>query len=102
MSKFITLGDAIEHQGLGSIEVIDDGEIHRFTVSGDDLTKTAGWYISTGTWGVFGNWKTGVKYNWFRGDLTESEIKEAKLKAEKAAQLSKEERKAIHKEVAER
>ena len=61
--------DAMFSAGLLSdVQVIPDGKIHRFKADGDKRPNA--WYVSYGDGGAFGNWRTGVRETWFRGDLS--------------------------------
>lgn len=48
-------------------EIIPDGKIHRFHISGDDPSSKNGWYVlhnNAVSCGVYGCWKRGIKKSW--------------------------------------
>jgi len=65
-------------------DIIADGKFHRFRVAGDKQGKTSGWYmlrVDGVPFGIFGNWKTGLKKIWRaknKSNLTAAELKEYK------------------------
>ena len=64
------LVDAMFSAGLVSdVHIIPDGQIHRFKADGDKRPNA--WYVSYGDGGAFGNWRTGLRETWFRGDLSD-------------------------------
>lgn len=84
-----TLAQAIEAAGLGIVETIDDGEIHRFEGSDDSPGKENCWYVDYGEGGAYGSWKSGEKHTWYSGTATPSD-KEAIKRKMAAAQLKRE------------
>lgn len=86
------LAQAIEEAGLGIVETIDDGEIHRFEGYGDKPGKTNCWYVDYGEGGAFGSWKTGEKHTWYSGTASPSDKKAIKQKMKLAQQKRKKER----------
>ena len=64
--------DAMSCAGMMTdVPIVADGEIHRFQPEGDK--RTSGWYVFFGDGGAFGNWRTGLKENWYRGDICQSD-----------------------------
>lgn len=59
---------AMEAEGLATKDpIIADGRLRRFRVIGEKANTRNGWYVlhSDGVpAGVFGHWKTGIKYRW--------------------------------------
>lgn len=78
--------DAMFSAGLISdVCVLPDGQIHRFKAEGDKNKDS--WYVFYGDGGAFGNWRTGLRETWFRGDLVDvrrREISREILAAQKA------------------
>ena len=62
------LAEEMSSHGLASNEIIPDGRIHRFHVSGDRPGSKNGWYVLYADGeipaGAFGSWKTGESYKW--------------------------------------
>ena len=81
--NYSTLSDAIEAKGLGIVEAIADGEIHRFETPDDKPGQESGWYIDFGTGGAFGDWRTGIKHKWFNGNISKADLKAARAKMKK-------------------
>ena len=73
--------------------IVADGEIHRFKPEGEK--RPNGWYVFFGDGGAFGNWRTGLKENWYRGDICQSNKRkiQAQVKAAQKALRDKWERK---------
>lgn len=87
-----SMDDAIERRGIGEVETIDDGILHRFPTYDDKPGQTSGWYVSHGKRGAFGDWKSGRKFKFNGGKLSAEErlvIQERnqKSKAEREADL---------------
>jgi len=82
------------------IEIIDDGQIHRFSTN-DDLSSADGWYIlhSDGIpAGVFGCWRQGYQTTWraeIDRQLTPQELDEHRVKIDAMAQKRDLERQKI-------
>lgn len=81
-----TMQDAIFNAGLGYPDIIDDGQIHRFSAPDDKHGSKNCWYVSFGSGGKFGSWKLGFSETWHDGsnntdhtDLSR-QIKEAQQK----------------------
>jgi len=55
---------AMAAAGLTPRECIADGQIHRCSSNGK-RSDTAGWYVSWGDVGVFGDWRSGFQETWF-------------------------------------
>lgn len=97
------LGDfaaAIADAGLGSPDIIADGEIHRFRADEDKAGTKNAWYCVFADGrpaGAFGSWKTGERHTWSAGgrdSLTAAERDAIHrtlqaAKARRAAELAK-------------
>jgi putative DNA primase/helicase len=71
---------------ISDVDIIPDGEIHRFKADGDKNQDS--WYVFYGDGGAFGNWRTTLRETWFRGDLNDErkrEIRKDVIAAQKAA-----------------
>ena len=64
MNQDSTIQNEMYNAGLGSPNITDDGEIHRFHVEGDKSGTLNGWYVSYQDGGAFGSWKTGYQSTW--------------------------------------
>lgn len=69
--------DAIRMTGMGSPDIIADGDIHRFRDERDRPGTRNGWYVLHTDGipaGAFGSWKTGEHHTWcIRETLTPAE-----------------------------
>jgi len=85
--NYSTLSEAIEAAGLGIVETIPDGNIHRFETPADKHGQESGWYVDYGNGGAFGSWKTGEKHKYFNGNLSKADLiaTKARLEADKVA-----------------
>jgi putative DNA primase/helicase len=75
--------------GIKPIELpIDDGELHRFRVEGDNAHALNGWYVLHGgdlPAGAFGCWKRGISETWSalsKGQMTDKQRKAYEQKLE--------------------
>jgi putative DNA primase/helicase len=71
---------------VSDVDIIPDGEIHRFKADGDKNQDS--WYVFFGDGGAFGNWRTTLRETWFRGDLNDDrkrEIRKDVIATQKAA-----------------
>jgi putative DNA primase/helicase len=59
---------------VSDVDIIPDGEIHRFKADGDKNQDS--WYVFYGDGGAFGNWRTTLRETWFRGDLNDDRKRE--------------------------
>ena len=59
---------------ITDVPLIADGELHRFKTEGDK--RKNGWYVLHPDHGAFGDWKTGAKECWSRGDINETDRRE--------------------------
>ena len=79
---------AITAAGLVPRECIADGQIHRCSSNGK-RSDTAGWYVSWGDVGVFGDWRTGFQETWFANKDTQHDkaaLRKARRQLAKAKQ----------------
>jgi len=86
--------DAMSCAGMMTdVPIVADGEIHRFQSEGDK--RTNGWYVFFGDGGAFGNWRTGLKENWYGGDTCQADRHkiQAQVKAAQKALQDKRKRK---------
>ena len=71
--------DAMSQAGLGTPDIIPDGNLHRFTVPGDRPGSLNGYYVlhlDGVAAGAYGSWKTGISGTWSarsRNQLTAAE-----------------------------
>jgi putative DNA primase/helicase len=94
---------AIADAGLGTPDVVADGEVHRFPTNEDKGCERSGWYVFHGDAGSFGDWRSGIKLNWsVRKRVTREERRALAETArkEKAARRQREREK--HDEAAEK
>ena len=56
--------EAIAADGYGTLDVIHDGQIHRFTHPDDKPGSHNCWYVSHRTAGAYGSWKLGNSETW--------------------------------------
>jgi putative DNA primase/helicase len=101
-----TFPDAIREAGLGSPNIIAEGEIHRFRCEGDHKDSRNGWYVYYPDGipaGAFGSWKSGLTTTWRQPPPPEDESTEDKspsltvdeaLRAKQAVERARRARKA--------
>ena len=95
--------DAVSRSGLGEIEPIPDGDLHRFTTPEDKGKEKSGWYILYGDdtpCGIAGDWRTGTEITW-SGRAAEFSPEQAQ-RIEQAKADREVERKRIAAEAAEK
>ena len=78
--------------------VIPDGQIHRFKAEGDRNQDS--WYVFFGDGGAFGNWRTGLRERWFRGDLNDNRKCEIRKNIIAAQKASREKTASQHRQIA--
>lgn len=90
--------DAIHATGIGIDSlIIGDGQLHRFTVSGDKPKSLTGWYVLHNgdiSAGAFGCWKRGINQKWCsksRNHMTARERRDYRELTQKAARQRKQE-----------
>ena len=68
MDEIINFKQAMQNAGIeASAEIIADGSLHRFTISGDKARSVNGWYVlhtDDPAAGSFGCWKRGISETW--------------------------------------
>lgn len=104
--------DAMAAHGLAparKLDLIVDGDIHRYTVEGDRSKSDNGWYVlykdGAVPAGAFGSWKTGQNETWCIGTgqaLTPEERAEFKRQMQEAQRAREAETKRVRAEAAER
>lgn len=79
--------DAMAASGLRTdADIIDDGQLHRFTVAGDKPRSLNGWYTLHGDGipaGAFGSWKHDISANWCSKSESEFSPEERRAYAER-------------------
>lgn len=60
----LTFAEAMARDGFSVGGIIEDGDFHRFAVDGDRSGKRSGWYVCFGSWGSYGDWRSGFKRGW--------------------------------------
>lgn len=61
----LEFAQAIADAGMGAPCIIQDGNIHRFTAPDDKPGSNNCWYVSFGSGGAAGSWKTGQQITWY-------------------------------------
>lgn len=91
-SQVSELRDAIVAAGMEPPSYIERGRLHRFPSVGKGPSDRAGWcWLSDdGTYGAFGDWRTGVEGTWRAqsADINPEEWRRQAAKARKAARKS--------------
>lgn len=82
----LEFAQAIADAGMGSPNIIHDGKIHRFTAPDDRPGSNACWFVSFGSGGAAGSWKTGQQITWHDKAKRSHEDDAALAKQIKAAQ----------------
>jgi putative DNA primase/helicase len=91
--------DAMYRAGvMTDVPIVADGEIHRFKPEGEK--RPNGWYVFFGDGGAFGNWRTGLKENWYRGDICQSDRRKIQAQVKAAQKTLREKRECKHRESA--
>ena len=103
-----TLYDALAQAGLiphKAVDLIADGRIHRYRVTGDKSGSTNGWYVLRDQAGrqfaTFGSWKTGEQHQWADRQITamtQAERDELQRVRAEAARLAQAEQAKVNEE----
>lgn len=67
-----TIAEAMAAEGYGILDVIHDGQIHRFTHPDDKPGSHNCWYVSYRTAGAYGSWKLDTSHTWRNGKTADN------------------------------
>jgi putative DNA primase/helicase len=78
----------------GTLSLIADGKIHRFSGPGDKPGKLNCWYVLFEHGGAFGSWRLGIQENWYpstngTGKLSAQERRRIKAEIDAAQREAK-------------
>lgn len=109
--QFGTMLDAMQAVGLAPAKVIDlvaDGQLHRYRVEGDKPGSLNGWYVlhsGDALAGAFGSWKTDERHTWHQAGskpLTPAERAALRKRLQEAQAMRASSQAAQHQDAAKR